>query len=148
MKVVFKKNVKGVGKINEIKEVADGYALNFLIPSGSAVRATSDVVTATVQKKEMIAAQEAAADQEMKDLVASIKKTSSVIISGHPHDTKGNLYNAITAQEIVRAIHEQHQIFVSKDLVMDYKKPIKQVGEHIVTIGAKKYSVVYTIVVT
>lgn len=140
--------MKGVGKIDEIKEVADGYALNFLIPSGSAVRATDDIVSATVHKKEMTVAQEAAAEQEMKDLVASIKKTSSVTISGHPHDTKGHLYNAITAQEIVHAIHEQHKIFVPKELVMDYKKPIKETGEHAVTIGSKKHSITYTVIVT
>ncbi len=50
MKVIFLKDVKGQGKKNEIKEVKDGYAKNFLIKNGYAMQATS-VNTSKVQKQ-------------------------------------------------------------------------------------------------
>ncbi len=147
MKVLFKKNVKGIGKIDEVKNVADGYALNFLIPSGSAVRATDELVTAVVAKKETNAATEAQKEAASKDLVAQVGKTHSVTISGHAHDGKGKLYQGITAQEIAHAIHEKHGLFLTKDLILNYDKPIKEVGEHAVTIGTKKHSIQYKVIV-
>lgn len=50
MKVIFLKDVKGQGKKNEIKEVKDGYAKNFLIKNGYAIQATS-ANTSKVQKQ-------------------------------------------------------------------------------------------------
>ena len=147
MKVIFKKNVKGIGKIDEIKEVADGYAINFLIPSGSAVRATSELVESVMSKKVTTAAAEAQKEAELRQLLSSISKTHAVTISGHPHDTKGHLYQGITPQEIAHAIHEQHRIFLTKDLFIDYDKPIKEAGEHTVTVGTKKHSISYKIIV-
>lgn len=44
MKVIFLKDVRGVGKKGEVKDVADGYALNALIPSKSVIQATADKV--------------------------------------------------------------------------------------------------------
>lgn len=143
MKVVFRKNVKGIGKIDEIKEVADGYALNFLIPSGSAVRATDDVIASIASKKADQQQYEAVKDAQLKELLHHLSQSGGVTISNHPH-SKNSLYQAITVQEIVHAINEQHRIFVPKDLVMDYK-PIKETGEHNITIGTKKQSLSYTI---
>jgi large subunit ribosomal protein L9 len=147
MKVIFKKNVKGIGKIDEVKEVADGYALNFLIPSGSAVRATSDLVSQIAIKKASDSEHQAAADARNKELLSALGKTKSITISGHPKDGKGKLYQGITAQEIAHAIHEKHNLFITKDLVMNYGKPIKEVGEHAIKLGTKQYSIPYTVIV-
>jgi large subunit ribosomal protein L9 len=143
MKVVFRKNVKGIGKIDEIKEVADGYALNFLIPSGSAVRATDEVIAAIVTKKADQQKYEVIKDAQLQELLNKLSRTGGITIHGHPH-SKNNLYQAITVQEVVHAINEQHRIFVPKDLIIDYK-PIKETGDHTLTIGTKKQSISYTI---
>lgn len=143
MKVVFRKNVKGIGKIDEIKEVADGYALNFLIPSGSAVRATDGVIASIAAKKADQEKYEVIKDTQLRELLATLSRTNGVTIHGHPH-SKNSLYQAITVQEIVHAINEQHHIFVPKDLILDYK-PIKETGDHTLTIGTKKQSIRYII---
>ena len=143
MKVVFRKNVKGIGKIDEIKEVADGYALNFLIPSGSAIRATDEVIASIATKKADQQKYEVIKDAQLKDLLAHLTQAGGVTIHGHAH-SKNSLYQAITVQEVVHAINEHHHIFVSKDLIIDYK-PIKETGDHTLTIGTKKQSISYTI---
>ena len=52
MKIIFLKDVKGVGQRDALKDVSDGYALNFLIPQGLAVQATPDKIAAhEVQKQ-------------------------------------------------------------------------------------------------
>lgn len=143
MKVVFRKNVKGVGKIDEVKEVADGYALNFLLPSGSVVRATDEVIASIAVKKADQQKYEVIKDAQLKELLSNLSRAGGVIIHGHPH-SKNSLYQAITVQEVVHAINEQHRIFVPKDLIMDYK-PIKETGDHVLTIGTKKQSITYSI---
>ena len=145
MKVVFKKNVKGIGKVDEVKEVADGYALNFLIPSGSAVRATDELVSQVAAKKASDIEEQSKAEAKQRETLAAVAKTGSVSIQGHQKDAKGHLYQGITAQEIVHAIHEKHGIFLAKDMVMDYDRHIKEVGDHRVTLGTKKHSITYTV---
>lgn len=146
MKVIFIKNVKGVGKIDDVKEVADGYAENFLIRHGSAVRATPELLAQLDAKKKGAQHQQESQLAELTKKLAQIKHSHSVTIRGHAH-SKNVLYQAITAQEIAHALHEQHDIFITKDLILNYDKPIKEVGEHVVTIGTKQQSIQYIVIV-
>lgn len=144
MKVIFIKNVKGTAKKDDIKEVSDGYALNKLIPEGVAVRATDEAIANIKKGQELSAESELKKEGELKKLLADLAKTESVTLSGHAH-AKGHLYQGITAQEISHAIKESHNLFIPKDLILDYDKPIKEVGDHVVTIGTKKHAIVYKI---
>ncbi|MDB4984563.1 MAG: ribosomal protein [Patescibacteria group bacterium] len=147
MKVIFTKTVKGKGKQGDVKEVSDGYALNFLIPSGSAIKATTEAVTKVENEKVSTKQADEKKESELKDLLYKISKTDSITISGHPH-SKQTLFQAITAQEIATAIHSQHDIFISKDLILDYKNPIKETGEHSIQIGDKKQHISYQVKVS
>lgn len=146
MKVIFLKSVKGIAKKDEVKEVSDGYALNFLIPSGSAVRATPEILEKVTAQQKIVSEQNLKKDSEMKQLLENLAKTKSVIISGHP-ESKGHLYQGITAQEICHAVHDQHKIFIGKELILHYEKPIKEVGNHEIQIGNKDRSIKYLVVV-
>ena len=136
--------MKGVGKMHEVKEVSDGYAQNFLIPSGSAIRATGEIIQKIEISKQAASETEAQKEAGLKKLLAELDKTRFVTLSGHAH-AKGHLYKAITAQEICHAIKEQHDIFISKELVMDYDKPIKEVGDTMIRIGTKKNAINYLV---
>jgi large subunit ribosomal protein L9 len=146
MKVIFKSTVKGVGKIDEVKEVADGYALNFLIPNGKAVRATTELLEQLANKKALNTANESERKAELDSLLSNLKATKRVTIRGHEH-SKNVLYQAVTAQEIAHAIHETHKIFITKDLILNYQKPIKEPGDHMITIGSKENSIQYQVTV-
>lgn len=144
MKVLFTKKVQGKGKIGDIKEVPDGYAINFLIAKGYAVRADEKVVeklNAEQQKNTEIKTLE---DMKLAETLNALRATKSIKISNHPH-SRGHLYSAVTAQEICNAIKEQHNIFVSKSMILNYDKPIKEFGESEVRIGDKKQSIVYKV---
>lgn len=147
MKVIFIKNVKNIGKINDVKEVSDGYAQNFLIPSGSVIRATDEAIAKIKEGQKLSTEAEMKKEGELKQLLATISKTGSVTLTGHAHDGKGHLYQAVTAQEICHAIKASHDIFITKDFILDYTKPIKTVGEHTVTIGTKKHTVSYKTII-
>lgn len=146
MKVIFVKHVKGKGKAGDIKDVPEGYAQNFLIPSGAAIRATDEAVAKVAEGKKLSAESEQKKERDLADLLKRISATKSVTIADHPH-SKNTLFNAITAQEICHAIQSRHGIFVSKDLILDYKNPIKEIGEHSVMIGDKKQHISYAIIV-
>lgn len=148
MKVVFLKNVKGIGKKDEIKEVADGYAQNFLIPGGAVVRATEEILSRITENRKQESSQAQEREGQLKKLLGDLEKTVMVHITDHPHDGKGHLYNAVTAQEISHAINAEHKIFIAKDLILGYEKPLKEKGTFELTIGTKQYSVRYQVKIT
>lgn len=146
MKVLFKKNVKGKGKVGEVKEVSDGYAINFLIAQGYAVRADEVVVEQLNAEQQKEAEQKAIENQKLKETLNALRATKSIKISNHPH-SRGHLYSAVTAQEICTAIKEQHNIFISKNMILDYDKPIKEYGQSEIKIGDKNQSITYKVFV-
>ncbi len=143
MKVVFIKPLKGVGKLHDVKEVSDGYAQNFLIPKGYAVRATDNLLNTIELDKKYNLENEQRHAQELRNLLEVIKKTEKITISDHPH-AKGRLYSAVTAQEICHAFHTQHQIFIQKNIILNYE-PIHETGDYEITLGDKKQSIVYRV---
>ena len=73
MKVILKQDVKSIGKKDEIHEVSDGYARNFLFPRGLAAVADADAVNTARTKSEAKAHHEAEAKAAAEELAAKIK---------------------------------------------------------------------------
>lgn len=74
MKVIFTKDVKGQGKKNEIKEVSDGYAMNFLIKKGYAIKATDNNVEKVSKQVSEEKLEEALLIKEMESLKTKLEK--------------------------------------------------------------------------
>lgn len=146
MKVLFLKNIKGKGKIGDIKEVPDGYAINFLVAQGYAIRADENVVEKLHAEQEKNKEVKTLEDIKLAETLKALGNTKSIRISNHPH-SRGHLYSAVTAQEICTAIKEQHGIFISKNMILNYDKPIKEFGESEVKIGNKNNSIIYKVFV-
>jgi len=127
MKVLLIKDVKGVGKTGEIKEVADGYGKNFLIGKGFALAATNEVLKKYEANERKKAADEAA---EIERLNAIKLQLSNVVvhISKKLGDT-GHLFGAVTKDEIVSELFTQHKIEIDKK-ALDAKHGIKTTGLH------------------
>lgn len=125
MKVLLIKDVKGLGKAGEIKNVKDGYARNFLLPKGFAKLATDEVIKAWQEeqkKKEEELKKEISKINELKE---KIEKTTLVI--KHKLGANGQLYGAITNKEVANELLKKGIEIDKKHIEM---KQIKSVGEY------------------
>jgi len=134
MKVIFLKDVPRVGKKYDIKEVNDGYAMNFLLPRKLAQNATPKAVAELeMRKKEIILEREVQEDLLNKNLEEIKDKT--IIIKGRANE-QGHLFSAIHKKEILEAMREQHHAEISEEFVV-LEKPIKEVGEFEIPISIR-----------
>ncbi len=132
MKVLFLKNVAKVGKINEIKDMPDGYVRNFLLPQKLAVLATPDVVQKLKQSKiDSDAEKQIQSDLFRKNLRAV--QGVGVTISAKAN-AEGNLYKAIGPKDIIAALQSEHHIILEENLVR--LDPIKHVGDYVAKVQA------------
>lgn len=112
MKVIFLKDVKGKGKKGEIKNVADGYAHNFLIKQGLAVEANNtNVSTLDAQKKkeEKAAAEELAEAKKLKEV---LDQTTVELMAKAGEG--GRLFGSITTKQIAEELQKKNSIKVDK----------------------------------
>ncbi|XOB65717.1 50S ribosomal protein L9 [Deferribacteres bacterium DY0037] len=125
MKVIFLDNVKGVAKRDEIKDVKDGYAKNFLFKKKLALEATSANIQALEEKKQKNKEREDKKIAEARELAEKLNKVGVTIV-GKGGDT-GKLYGAITSSEIAKALADEGLEIDKKDIAL--KDPIKEPGE-------------------
>lgn len=112
MKVIFLKDVKGKGKKGEVKNVADGYAQNFLIKQGLAVEANQSAVSslnAQKKKEEKMAAQEL---EEAKKLKEELEKIT-VELSAKSGEG-GRLFGSITTKQISDELQKKFNMKIDK----------------------------------
>ncbi|MDD2828920.1 MAG: 50S ribosomal protein L9 [Sulfuricurvum sp.] len=127
MKVLLTKDVKGVGRAGEIKEVADGYGKNFLVGKGLALIATHEVIKKYEADQRKKAASEA---QEIENLNAIKAKLADIkVLITKKLGNTGHLFGAVTKEEISDALKTQHGIEIDKK-ELDAKHGIKTTGLH------------------
>ncbi len=127
MKVVLLKDVKSQGKKDEIINVSDGYARNYLIPRGLAVEADAKVMNEIknreASKQHKISLEKAAANETKEKL-----ETIVVKLRGKAGED-GKLYGSVTSADIADALKEQFGIEVDKrKIVID--NPVKSFGTY------------------
>ncbi|MDR0762328.1 MAG: 50S ribosomal protein L9 [Campylobacteraceae bacterium] len=125
MRVLLLKDVKGLGKTGEIKEVKDGYGKNFLLGKGLAKLATNDVVRQYEAEQKKKAAE---AEAEIEKLKAADKILSNIkLIIKRSLGANGSLFGAITKEEIAKELEAQHKIEIDKKNI-EIELPIKSTG--------------------
>ena len=127
MKVVLLKDVKGQGKKDQIINVSDGYARNFLLPRGLAAEADAKLMN-DIKNRE--AAQAHRIEEETAQAKATAEKleASEIIIrSGAGAD--GRLYGSVTAMDVAAALKEQAGVDVDKRKIV-ISDPIKAHGKY------------------
>ncbi len=125
MKVVLLKDVKNIGKRDEILNVSDGYARNFLLPQKLAMEATPGALKEIERKRAAQNAREAEMLAEAKKKAADLK--NKVITLEVKCGEKGRLYGSVTAAEVAEALEKQHGIKVDKRKI-DIGDPIRETG--------------------
>lgn len=123
MKVILLKDVPGVGKAEEVKDVADGYARNFLFPRHLAVAASTKAVV-DVQAKHAKSAK--LAERELKDEQKTASRVDGFELEiAEKASDKGVLFASVTPAQIAAALEKKGYKVGADQLVM---KPIKHVG--------------------
>lgn len=144
MKIILLKDVSNVGQRFDIKDVADGFALNFLIPQKAAEVATSAALKKISARKALVEAEQ----KIQNDLLAkNIKElTGKVIIIAANANPQGHLFKGFHQKEIADAIADQTKYNIPADFIK-LEKPLKEIGDHkvVVEIGDKKATVTVSI---
>ena len=131
MKVVLLKEVGGLGEEDDVCNVSEGYARNFLFPRKLAVKVT-DAVLAAVEKRKDEKEKKLAAKRAEFSAIANTLSEQEVLIEAEAGEG-GKLFGVITAQDIAQAINKTCQIEVDKRKI-DLAAPLKMVGEHVVLV--------------
>jgi len=144
MKVILIKDFKGIGRKYEIKNVADGYALNYLLPNKIALQATDNVLKSLeVEKKAHDAELKIHADLLIKNLESIDGKTITMLESAND---KGHLFAAVHKAEIIPVLQEQTRVQMDAEyIVLD--KPIKQTGEFKIPVKAHDKTATFTLII-
>ena len=127
MRVVLRTDVEGVGKKGDILDVADGFARNFLIPRGRAIKATEGVVSQAAAMRRSRDLKDAK-DREGAETVARTLVPMVIRIPARA-GTEGRLFGSITAQDVVDAVTAQAGVELDRRK-LHLEEPIKTVGTH------------------
>ena len=105
MKVVLLADVKGSGKKDQIVEVSDGYARNFLFPKKLAIPADNQAIN-IIKNKEASQAHKVEVERaEARDIAAKLENAIVKIETGAGADDR--LYGAVTSKDVVEALKAQ-----------------------------------------
>lgn len=125
MKVILKQDVKGLGKTEDLVNVNDGYARNFLFPRGLAAEANATNINIMNTKKE---AEKSRKDRELaqaKELAARLKDV--VVTIRTKSGDNGKLFGSITSKDISDQLKKSFKIDIDKKKMV-LPEPIKSIG--------------------
>jgi len=131
MEVILLKDMENLGKVGDIVKVKDGYARNYLIPSGIALPATKSNVARV--KNELQSLRKKAERQLAKFKEMAEKLNTTRITIEHEAGEEGKLFGSVTTSQIEKALHEAGFEDIEKRQIV-LEKPIRETGTYEVRI--------------
>ena len=134
MKVIFIKDLKKQGKVNEIKEVSDGYATNFLIKNGYAVKYTktsNEILNTSIknaaieEEKNIKEATKLKNELEKKEIVFNVKSGKD-----------GRVFGTISTKQISEKLSEMNYKVDKKQITLE--APLNILGIHFIKVNLHK----------
>ena len=135
MKVIFLEDVPKVARAGEIKEVADGYGRNFLIPQKLAVLANSSAIGIMEAQHKIRAREEAKLETEALELAHQLE--GKEVILKAKAGAKDRLYGSITNTDIASELEASAGLVIDKRKI-ELTEPIRQLGSYEVAIRLAK----------
>ena len=135
MKVVFLEDVSNVAQAGDIKEVADGYARNFLIPKNLAVLANRAATEALEKQKKAKERSEAQMQAEMVELASQLEGKEVTLKARAGSEDK--LFGSITSADIASELQNVTGSVIDKKKI-ELEEPIRHLGSYEVTIKLAK----------
>jgi large subunit ribosomal protein L9 len=131
MRVLLRADVDGVGRRGDIVEVAGGFARNFLLPSGRAMKATEAMATQSAAMRRSRDLRDAK-DKEAAETLAVGLSGRTLTIAARS-GAEGRLFGSVTSQDVADAVKAQTGAVVDRRRI-HLEEPIKSVGTHVVPV--------------
>ena len=130
MKIILKEDIKKLGKMGQIVDVADGYARNYLVPKGLAVEASTKNIRSLEHEKKIIQEKARKHKGSAQDLASRISALTLTIKAKAGEEEK--LFGSVTTMDIAEALLAQGVEIEKKKIVLE--EPIKRLGSYSVQI--------------
>ena len=125
MRVILLQSVEGLGKAGDLKDVANGYARNYLLPRRLAAGATASLIA---NREQRIATEKRRLDklaeqnQQLSERLSQISLTFRTKVG-----SQGRLYGSITSQDIASALRDAESITIDRRMI-DLAEPLRSLG--------------------
>jgi large subunit ribosomal protein L9 len=131
VRVILKREVAGLGRPGDVKDVADGYAQNFLLPRGLAIEATAGEMKVLARAREAKRAKQDRAHADAEELAKRLSEMTLVfrLKAGE----QGKTFGSVTSKDIAEALQREQKVDVDKTKV-HLPEPLKALGVHQVEI--------------
>lgn len=130
MKVLFQKDVPGAGKKGEVKNVADGYARNYLFKNGLAIIATESVVHDAAVRIEAAKHKKEGEKARTAELAAELARTHFLTTLKAGDD--GSIFGSVSIPKILTLLKEKKFTLDKSNIALEH--PLKSLGAHTVKI--------------
>lgn len=127
MEVILLRDMENLGKVGDIVKVKDGYARNYLIPSGFALPATESNIRRVKNELQSLKKKAERQLQRFKELAEKLNVTRITI--EHEAGEEGKLFGSVTTSQIEKALHKAGFEDVEKKQII-LEKPIRETGTY------------------
>ncbi len=127
MRVVLKKEVQGLGRPGDVKDVADGYAQNFLLPRGLASEASAGELKRVAQERATATAKRDRAHAEAEALAKRISATT--LVFKLKAGSEGKTFGSVTNRDVAEALRRDAMIEVDRTKI-HLEEPLRSLGVH------------------
>ncbi|HEY6202370.1 MAG TPA: 50S ribosomal protein L9 [Candidatus Limnocylindria bacterium] len=131
MRVILKREVAGLGRPGDVKDVADGYAQNFLLPRGLAIEATAGEMKVLARARDAKQAKQDRAHAEAEELAKRLSETT--LVFRLKAGDQGKTFGSVTSKDIAEALRREQKVDVDRTKV-HLLEPLKALGVHQVEI--------------
>ena len=127
MRVILRAEVRGLGRTGEIKDVADGYARNYLLPKGLAIEATGGELKVLAQERQTEKTRKDRAHQDAEELAKRLGQVTLVfkLKAGE----QGKTFGSVTAKEVADALKKEAKAEIDKTKIVLHD-PLRSLGIH------------------
>lgn len=127
MRVILKAEVRGLGRTGEIKDVADGYARNYLLPKGLAIEATGGELKVLAQERQTEKTRKDRAHQDAEELAKRLGQVT--LVFKLKAGDRGKTFGSVTAKEVADSLEKEAKAEIDKTKIVLHE-PLRSLGIH------------------
>ena len=127
MRVILKAEVRGLGRPGDVKDVADGYARNYLLPKGLAIEASGGELRHLAQERQAEKNKKDRAHQDAEELAKRLAEVT--LVFKLKAGDQGKTFGSVTAKEVAEALATETRAEIDKTNVVLHE-PLRSLGIH------------------